>query len=77
MPAKPKRGTIPSFDGCLVDKRFTFVNQELSFPHIRTRRRTLAASGNPRVLYVCAFRTFPHIRTCTRKDTPLYMLKRY
>ena len=24
-PVKSKRGTLPSFDGCLVDKRFTFV----------------------------------------------------
>ena len=62
MPAKPKRGTVPSLDGDSVDKRITFVKRKFHFRTISARfphwRRTLAAPGNPRHYYACAI---PHI----------------
>ena len=64
MPAKPKRGTVPSLDGDGVDKRNAFVKRKF---HFRTISRTAPAQcGRLETRAITTFarsRTFPHTRT--------------
>lgn len=66
MPAKPKRGTVPSLDGDGVDKRNAFVKRKF---HFRTISRTAPAHwGRSETRAITTFarsRTFPHTRTQT------------
>ena len=78
MPAKPKRGTVPSLDGDGVDKRITFVKRKF---HFRTISRTAPAQRPHRkktraITTFARSRTFPHIRTLrAQMDTPIYYEK--
>ena len=65
MPAKPKRGTVPSLDGVEINKRITFVKRKLHFRPIRPCPRPAATRASPHEHYVCAFRPFPPIRPQT------------
>ena len=76
MPAKPKRGTLPSFDGCLVDQTF-YVCQPGTFisahPHTAPHScgvRKPACSLRLRVPHISAH---PHMHT--QRYPPLYSKK--
>ena len=59
MPAKPKRGTVPSLDGLWFRQTYYVSQQEISFPHNFPHSiRTLWTLGNTHHYYVCAI---PHI----------------
>ena len=77
MPAKPKRGTVPSLDGDGVDKRITFVKRKFHFRPIRPLFRPRVKLANPHGRYVCEFRPFPPIRPLRPQMDPLYIIKRY
>lgn len=66
MPAKPKRGTVPSLDGLRFRQTHCVSKAEISFPHnFPHGARTLGTFGNTRHYYVCAI---PHISAHPHTD---------
>ena len=81
MPAKPKRGTLPSLDGDGLDKRNTFVKRRFHFRTIfRTGAAHLRRPETRAITTLARSRTFPHTRTQlplnVRRDPYIYMLKK-
>ena len=76
MPAKPKRGTVPSLDGGGVDKRNTFVKRKFHFRPIRPLFRPRVKLANPHGRYVCEFPPISALRPLRlQMDTPIYYKK--
>ena len=76
MPAKPKRGTVPSLDGDGVDKRNTFVKRKFHFRPIRPLFRPCVKLANPHCCYVCEFPPISALRPLhTQRRPPIYAKK--
>lgn len=76
MPAKPKRGTVPSLDGGGVDKRNTFVKRKFHFRPARPLFRPRVKLANPHGRYVCEFPPISALRPLhAQRETHIYAKK--
>ena len=76
MPAKPKRGTVPSPDGDGVDKRNTFVKRKFHFRPTRPLFRPRVKLANPHGRYVCEFPPISaHRPLRPQRIPPIYIKK--